>query len=178
MSSKCYIYLLLISVISCQENSTRNPIDTLSKTIKQDSITKIDIIYKPSFNNHSILHLDRITGIGWFWVDTTTMTWGHRAPHSISFSINEIETRTSIEKFWDSHFIKSLIPDSSLRGWTDGMPVEVFALNNGIKDSTHLGNVHSKRVDSTLLEQLEFIRSYSKDKAMKEYIKQVKLYLF
>lgn len=177
-----FTYLITITVISCSDNSgeTTLPSKDLANSQQQkkktDSISRVNIHYYPSFTNSSMLQIDRVNNEGIFMVDTTIkFTYG--TPDTLRFSVKDMEAKTDFEKFWNSSFIHSIRQDTSMLGWTDGMPVYVYFLNNGMKDSVYLGNVHTKRVDSVLMQQLNYMQSKTNNRAMKTYIKQVKEYL-
>ena len=177
-----FTYLITITVISCSDNSRDSNLQStdLAKNQLQkkkiDSISRVNIHYYPSFTNSSMLQIDRLNNEGLFVVDTMIrFTYG--TPDTIKFSIKDMEANTDLEKFWSSAFIQSIRQDTSMLGWTDGMSVYVNFINNGIEDSVYLGNVHPKRVDSVLMEQLNYIQSKTNNRAMNAYIKQVKEYL-
>lgn len=178
-----FTYCSMISLISCSDNSggvnNVHSADSAKSQLQKshiDSITRVDILYKPSFTNSSILQLNRANGEGVFMVDTMAkFTYG--SPDTLRFLIKEMEAKTDLEKFWSSSFIQSLRQDISMLGWRDGMPVFVYFINNGITDSVYLGNVYPKNVNGILMQQLNYLHTKSDNRAMKAYIKQVKGHL-
>ena len=170
-------------IISCKENSRadqQNQIldssSILIKPIKSDSITKVTIFYYPSFTNSSTLQLDRLLDVGVLKVDTM-ITFSYGRPDTLLFSIKEMENATRLKSFWDKSFIYSLKQDTSMGGWTDGMPVYIYFTNNEAKDSVYLGNVFPHWVNNALMEQFDYFQKKSTNKAMKAYIKQLKGYV-
>jgi hypothetical protein len=175
------IYFIVVAVVSCTNNSKNGKHEPFKASqtgtrLIRNGVTSVDIFYSPSFSNRSILHLDRLRNEGSFIVDTLIL-WSYGRPDTLPFSITDLEKETDIERFWSPTFIKSLRQDSTMLGWTDGMPVWVYFVNNGIRDSVYLGNVHPRSVDSVLSRQLEYVRTHSKNKAMKGYIEDVKRYI-
>lgn len=149
---------------------------TKTQNITIDSITNVEICYYPSFTNSSVLRLNRITGEGVFTVDTS-IGFNYGRPDTLRFSLSDIELKTDIESFWRSSFIHSVRQDTSMLGWTDGMPVWIMFTNNNTKDSVYLGNVFPKAVDSLLMRQIQYLEKTSSNRAMKAYLKQVEGYL-
>lgn len=164
--------------ISCGENSNSSTKSTTTKakTMYLDSITSVDIYYYPSFINSSVLRLNRITGEGIFQVDTT-IGFNYVKPDTLYFPLSDIESQTDIKFFWRSSFIYSIRQDTSMLGWTDGMPIFVKFTNNKKMDSVYLGNVSPKAVDSILMRQILYLEKKADNSAMKEYLIQLKEYL-
>src|SRR5438045_1901636 len=115
MSSKqCSLFFLFFLIVSCSNNRNEQSEANSNKEVpnKQsstdlDSISSIDIIYYPAFNNSSILHLDRITGIGIYQVDTAIKYNRDMPEQNLTFSLADSETKAN-KRLWDEHFIQSL----------------------------------------------------------------------
>ena len=170
--------LLVILIVSCSDNHSRDKrnssIDS-SARIEKDSITSVDIFYYPSFTNSSVLRLNRITGEGVFIVDTR-ISFNYGKPDTLKFLLSDMELKAGIGSFWNSSFIHSIRQDTSMLGWTDGMPVWVMFVNNDTRDSVYLGNVYPPKVESILKSQIDYLKKISTTQPMKAYLKQVEEY--
>lgn len=147
-----------------------------SHEILKDSITHIDISFYPSFINNAILQLNRSSGLGTFIVDTA-ISFKYGKPDTLTFPISDLQTSMNIDSFARASFIYSLRQDSTMNGWTDGMPVSVRFTNNQLTDSVYLGNVFTKRVSAILLQQIQYLEKRSRNGAMQTYLNQLKQYL-
>jgi hypothetical protein len=124
------------------------------------------------------LRLNRITREVVFTIDTTSrIKYGYERPDTLNFDLGDMESETDIENFWSVSFIRSIRQDTSMLGWTDGMPAWVKFTNNGIIDSVYLGNAFTKSVNSLLMRQINYLQKKSTNRAMKAYLKQLKEYL-
>ena len=176
MSLKLYsLFFLLILISSCSNNANK------SKAVQavgsnEDSITAIDIKYYPAFLNRSVLHFDRKSGSAVFRVDTTVKDYHEVPKQPLSFALNGTETTFPTNHFWNESFIQSL-RDTTHNIVRDGMHVWVIYSKGTVIDSVDLGNSRSARVDSVLLGQFNYLNQIAEDKAMKEYLKNIKDYL-
>jgi hypothetical protein len=182
-SNQNSLLFIVFLIISCTNNrneqreaNSHNKVQNKQSSTYLDSISVVDVIYYPAFNNSSILHLDRIRRVGSFQVDTA-IKYSLAAPESLSFPLADFESKSSNKLLWDEHFIQSLRIDTTRPIPTDGMSVWIFYTKGQKKDSVYLGNSHPNRVDSVLLDQLNYINNKTINKGMKHYIKDVKGYL-
>lgn len=136
----------------------------------------MDIEYYPAFSSRSVLRLDSKSGTTVFKVDTSEKGYQELPPQWLAFSMNDIDTASSIKRFWDESFIKSL-KDTSNSGVRDGMHVRVVYGKGNSKDSVSLGNSRPKWIDSLLLEQITYLNSIAKDSIMKDNLKEIRDYL-
>ena len=180
---KLLSYIILPGLISCSGHSDNIPKAAGNENIKiqrqeiiADSITSVTISFHPFLNNASTLELDRLSGTGLFAV-TQKNFFTYGIPDTLRFSLTDMESETVIKSFWNSSFIHSLQQDSSMYGWTDGMPAWIYYTNNNVKDSVYMGNVYTKRVNQILLEKLNYLYKKSGNSAMKAYLKGLKMYL-
>jgi hypothetical protein len=88
-----------------------------------------------------------------------------------------MEAKTSIGRFWNEKFLQSLQRDTTRPGPTDGLTLWIFYTDGKHRDSVDLGNDYPSKVDSIILEQLNYVDRITKDSSMKAYINQVKEYL-
>lgn len=175
--------IALVVTVSCSDNNNRVSLDSSTDSLSTgmpksqvDSITNVEIYCFPSFTNSSVLRLNRMTGEGIFTVDTA-IGFNYSRPDTLRFPLTDMESKTDIELLWTSSYIHSLRQDTSMLGWTDGMPVFIMFTNNSVKDSVYLGNVYPKSVDSFLYRQIDYLMRKSDVLPMKAYLKQVKGYL-
>jgi hypothetical protein len=185
MLSKQFSLIFLCSLIlCCTYNKDEQPSGNLSKARStghiqndMDSIQIVDVIYYPAFNNSSVLHLDRISGIGSYQVDSTLKFRFGALEQTITFPLQSFEVTPNNKRLWDERFIQSLRIDTTKPIPTDGMGVWIFYKKSQKRDSVYLGNSHPNRIDSVLLDQLNYLDSETKDKYMKEYLSDLKSYL-
>ena len=141
-----------------------------------DDIIEVNISYYPSFNTSSHLYFNKIKDSANFTI-TGSLSYTQPKPDTLKFKISDKQAIGIFKSFWNSKFIHSLREDTSMLGWTDGMPVYVDFWNKEKKDTVYLGNVHPKYVDSVLLQQINLLESKSATKPMKDYLKDLKTYL-
>ncbi|GEM_PF-2982679 len=172
------LFILLLSASCTNNNVNKNTEEASLKRLEilKDSITHVDICFYPSFTNSAILQLNRVSREGTFIVDTTS-TFKYGRPDTLTFPISDLQLSINIDSLLKPSFIYSLRQDSTMRGWTDGMPVWIRFTNNQLIDSIYLGNVFTKRVSSILLKQIQYLEKKSGNAAMQTYLSQLKNYL-
>jgi len=170
---KLYSKLMVLGVAlifyACQDHNTN--VSTEKKS-KKDSLSEVYIRLYPSFINFSTIKIDRIANVVTFTVDSLPKY--KIAPFTTSLS--KYESLTDIKAFYDTTFTKLIKRDTLHRGFLDGIGITTFLVTGDKIDTIQSGNDFPKILSNNLVKQITYISDSTKDKALKDYLKELKSY--
>jgi hypothetical protein len=91
-------------------------------------------------------------------------------------SLDKYEVSTDIKSFYDTVFTNAIKRDPRRPGFFDGIGIVTFLVTGDKIDTIESGNNFPKALSDNLNKQINFISNSTDDKALKEYLKNLKSY--
>jgi hypothetical protein len=149
---------------------------TTDNTQVPNEITALEIHLHPSFNNWSVILIDKQSNTVRFKVDTTLKYFGAISA-DYKAKLNNFEKNTLIDSFYSSTFLDSIADKPTDVIINDGINIYTVTTRQNKSDTIVSGNSFPKVLSTNIISQLNYFSKHTNDTLLIKYLDDIKTYL-